>query len=404
MDSSAILKGIQAVTRDWTKQKKREEREASARYRRQEYLYREPKTTIRDAAFEIMEKAYMKASANGTLPAHARQIMYAARGYILEETERQTLDDAYFTQVLLPEYIGDYECEGWDVVYDARGHFQEPHALRGEEVPLGTLDVRRYLSDIDGHIRRVEPPDASVANGGRYPTRGPEHRYGAILFVEKEGFMPLFEKVKLADRYDLALMSTKGFSNVASRRLIDELCGEHDIPLLVLHDFDVSGFGILETLRMGTDRYWFEHDVEVIDIGLRLNDVKHYKLQSEPVHHRRKFSTAGMTVKEIAYLTKQRVELNAFPSDQLVAFVESKLRGFGIKKVVPDADTLVDAYRRAVHVEHLQQAIRCATKEARRAVEDTKVPKALGRKVKAVLAESPGLSWDAAIQEIARGR
>ena len=60
MDSNAILKGIQTVTRDWTKQKKREEREASARYSRRDYLYREPRTTIRDAAFEIMEKAYLK--------------------------------------------------------------------------------------------------------------------------------------------------------------------------------------------------------------------------------------------------------------------------------------------------------------------------------------------------------
>jgi hypothetical protein len=29
------------------------------------------------------------------------------------------------------------------------------------------------------------------------------------LFVEKEGFMPLFEAVKLAERYDLALMSPR---------------------------------------------------------------------------------------------------------------------------------------------------------------------------------------------------
>ena len=31
-----------------------------------------------------------------------------------------------------------------------------------------------------------------------------------ILFIEKEGFMPLFEAVQLAERFDLAIMSTKG--------------------------------------------------------------------------------------------------------------------------------------------------------------------------------------------------
>ena len=34
-----------------------------------------------------------------------------------------------------------------------------------------------------------------------------------MLFIEKEGFLPLFEAVHLAERYDLAIMSTKGMSN-----------------------------------------------------------------------------------------------------------------------------------------------------------------------------------------------
>ena len=52
--------------------------------------------------------------------------------------------------------------------------------------------------------------------------------------------MPLFEAVKLAERYDLAIMSTKGMSVTASRQLVEELCARHDIPLLLLHDFDKS--------------------------------------------------------------------------------------------------------------------------------------------------------------------
>ena len=33
--------------------------------------------------------------------------------------------------------------EGWDVVFDARGHLVEPHT--GRRVALGTLGVREYL-------------------------------------------------------------------------------------------------------------------------------------------------------------------------------------------------------------------------------------------------------------------
>ena len=40
--------------------------------------------TIKVAAYNVMTEAYMAVSDNGTLPANARQIMYAARPKILE--------------------------------------------------------------------------------------------------------------------------------------------------------------------------------------------------------------------------------------------------------------------------------------------------------------------------------
>jgi hypothetical protein len=50
------------------------------------------------------------------------------------------------------------------------------------------------------------------------PTTGPHHRYGGILFTEKEGFYPLFERVEIPERYDLAIMSTKGMGTTAGRQ------------------------------------------------------------------------------------------------------------------------------------------------------------------------------------------
>ena len=51
----------------------------------------------------------------------------------------------------------------------------------------------------------------------------------------------------LAERYDLAIMSTKGMSNTSARRLLDEMCGERELKVFVLHDFDKSGLSILAT-------------------------------------------------------------------------------------------------------------------------------------------------------------
>ena len=106
-----------------------------------------------------------------------------------------------------------------------------------------------------------------------------------MVFIEKEGFIPLFEAAELAERFDIAIMSTKGMPVVACRHLADELCGKHGIPLLVLHDFDKAGFSILGTLSgISTrdydefNRYEFEHEIEVIDLGLRLSDVRAVQL------------------------------------------------------------------------------------------------------------------------------
>ncbi|HKG76667.1 MAG TPA: hypothetical protein VKA90_04055, partial [Beijerinckiaceae bacterium] len=191
MKASAIINAVEGVTQKWTKQRKREERERSARRNRANVMIRRRTVTVRDAAWQIMREAYLKASANGTLPAHARQIMYAARPHIQATSDRDlgARFDQYFTQQLLPEYIEEMRV-AWNVVYDARGHFYEPHTEH--EVPLGTLHVREYLNK----VRIYEPPELSFElSEKRFPTFGPRHRYGAVLFVEKEGFMPLFQAV-----------------------------------------------------------------------------------------------------------------------------------------------------------------------------------------------------------------
>ena len=111
-------------------------------------------------------------------------------------------------------------------------------------------------------------------------TRGPAGNISAVLFIEKEGFGPLFRSVNLADRYDLMIISTKGVSVTAARQLVDEVCSENDLPLLVLHDFDLAGFMIFGTLRRDTRRYVFSNSIHVIDLGLRLEDVE--GLEQEP--------------------------------------------------------------------------------------------------------------------------
>ena len=138
-------------------------------------------------------------------------------------------------------------------------------------------------------------------------------------FLEKEGFFPLFRHVKLADKWDIALMSNKGQSVTAGRKLMAEI----DIPVLVLRDFDAAGFSIAGVLRHGTRR--FRQPLHnVVDLGLRLEDVQECGLDSEPTHHSISYSKMrknGATDKEIEFLHTQRVELNAFASDEFIAWI-----------------------------------------------------------------------------------
>ena len=175
---------------------------------------------------------------------------------------------------------------------------------------------------------------------------GPSGNISGVLFCEKEGFNPLFKAVNLANRYDLMIISTKGVSVTAARQLIDDICGDHDLPLFVLHDFDVAGFLILGTLQRDTRRYQFSSAIEVIDLGLRLADIA--GLEREPAAAtkisasilRAQLAENGATDAEIDILLNERVELNAMTSDALIAMIERKLKAYGLEKVVPDDDLL----------------------------------------------------------------
>ncbi len=399
--AATIVDLVRSGTKRWCDQRKAEERHERTKANRDDRLihFKVHKATIKDVAYEVMRRAYMAASTNGTLPANARQIYYAARGEILERTGKDNLDSQYFCQTLLVDYVRETGVD-WDIIWDDRGHFTEPHTKH--MFGLGTLNVRKYLAKI-GAPCFIRPS----FGGGGVDTRGPDGRFGAVLFIEKEGFMPLFERVHLAERHDIAIMSTKGMSVTAARILVDKMCGRYKIPVYVLHDFDVSGFSIFGTLRGNTDRYTFNNAIKVVDLGLRLTDVEALGLQSEQVslgntdRHkiRRRLERNGATAAEVeSLLTERRVELNAMTSRELVDFVERKLRENGVMKIVPDQKRLATAYRLFHRNERLQKVVDATIKASTE--DDIAVPDDLAERVKGRLSDT-SMSWDEVIARIA---
>jgi hypothetical protein len=216
------------------------------------------------------------------------------------------------------------------------------------------------------------------------------------------------EHVQLGERFDLAIMSSKGMATTAARRLVETLCGKSGVPLLVLHDFDKAGFSIAATLGRDTRRYQFYDEINIIDIGLRLDDVQALGLEgaAEAIFDRgsgfaRRGNLAenGATAAEIEFLLKKRVELNALPSDELVAFVERKFAEHGVAKVVPDDDMLAGTYRAFIRGQRLQEIFDCQSAKADKG--DLVVPADLREKVEAGLKKHPAWRWDDAVRKIA---
>jgi hypothetical protein len=393
-----ILDVVETATAKWTRQKKSEERHPGNIRYRMSRMTREPRTTQKEAAWSVMEAAYKAASGPRRLPATARQIFYQARPKIMALTDDKELQYGYFSQTLLPDYIEEHGVD-WNVVYDARGNFEEPHTNR--RIGCGTVEVGNYLRA----VRKPKVAPAGFDDAG-VSVVGPSGGFSGVLFTEKEGFNPLFKAVDLANRYDLMTISTKGVSVTSARRLIDAVCGKAGLPLFVLHDFDVAGFMILGTLQRDTRRYRFDRDFEVIDLGFRLEHIGGLEREpaaaSKTAQHvlRRQLAENGAVGPEIDILLNERVELNAMPSDDFIATIERQLDAYGLKKVVPSEDVLAETYREFRRSEQLRERFEEMEAEFDDEDEDEAVPTKLADKVRAVLKKHVDLRWDDAVRVV----
>ena len=244
--------------------------------------------------------------------------------------------------------------------------------------------------------------------GSLSPTTGPENRYSAVLFIEKEGFNALLVQARIAERFDIAIMSTKGMSTTAARLLLDRLAPRID-KVLVAHDFDVSGFSIFGTLGSDGRRYRFHNYVHIVDLGLRLSDVEALRLDSEPVETSGDWSMRaamlaahGASTREISFLRHRRVELNAMPADVFIRFLEHKLAEHGIGKVVPDNDVLEQHARHILARALTNKALDAIRQKAEFEAASFQLPSDLHRQVVAALQRQRDIPWDFAVTDIAR--
>jgi hypothetical protein len=401
-----VLEVVGNVTKEWTKQRKAEER-GRARCSRA-YMYSD-RVYFTEVADRILPEAYEHASGGGRYTVSKRQLYYACREKFKLLTTRD-LEYPYFAGTLLVKYL-NRRRPGWKITADPRGTLRIPNAGYALRIPCGTVHIDNYLRDAGKAVK----PFADVKSF-KFPVGWPSvaagQRYRAVLYIEKEGFDPLLEEAQIAERFDLAVLSCKGMSVVAARKLVDTVCYRGGgVPLLTAHDFDKSGFEIAQRLVSVSREaelaervtYEFQNAIDVIDLGLNLADVEKYDLQHETCDFNGSFADDSLATPEEQEFLRSglRVELNAFTSPQFVEWLEAKLvKHLGEGRLVPKQDVLADAYRRALAVARINRELhRVRTRAVTHAL-SAAVPEGLAATLGRRMKES-SRPWDWELYELA---
>jgi hypothetical protein len=284
--------------------------------------------TQKEIVFREIPAAVAHVSGGGGSRYNVRQLFYAIRPKLIEAIDREPLWGTFCKIVTEYEDAQGHDLPG--VYRDNRGSLYTPHD--GTEMPLGTLSVEAY--------------------------RRPEWVFNKILYCEKEGFFPLLRDAGFPERYDCALLTSKGFATRAARDVID-LLGETKEPItfLCIHDADAHGTVIYEKLVKATLARP-ARKVRVLNLGLEPGEALAMRLQVEPVERRAKRRpVAGYVTAEWAeWLQTHRVELNAMTSRQFVAWLSGKMDDLA-GKVIPPIDVLRLRLRLAIEGE-LERLIR----------------------------------------------
>jgi len=337
----AIFGAIKPLYKEGEKQRSQK----APRRARRTYYVPIPKTTQKDIVFGVLGQAITNAGSNFS----ARDLYYAARPLCYHHSEWEDgkeLNYTYFSQQLLTEYQEERgPISGlWR---DPRGHLHEPRSLPcpacGAErpsTPLGTREVARY--------------------------QFPEHAFDKILYVEKEGEWPKLQAARLAERYDMAVASAKGYPVEAVRELFSRAKRGGDYQLFVFHDADIDGYNIARVMREATRRMP-HHRVDVKDIGLTVEDALQMGLDPEPFSRTKSLPWTlsrrlSDTAREYFVDRGERFELNAIlPDTSRIEYIERKLEENGVRgKVIPPDDklgSLADEKYRDLSARWVAQAI-----------------------------------------------
>lgn len=297
----------------------------------------EKPTDTRTLMRNSLDEAFMLASTNGKYAITARQIWYKMRELSgIKETSSTYRD---FTQEILTDWINEHPQYESKVNFSDRGNFY----IGNEQNGLGTANVRNFIDQIDSKSNSFQCYGGISSDVFIKDEFNIEYKYDKVLYIEKTGFDAIFKAENIMEKYHMVVVSGQGFSTRAAKTLLYTL-QKRGLKLYCMHDLDISGVQICETLRIPNDK--FQYPIEIEDLGICIDDVAQYGIKPEEVEKKSADTDKLVNMSE-EYRTffdggnhYRRVELNAFTTEQILEILDIKLSAIDNLPKINLAETL----------------------------------------------------------------
>jgi hypothetical protein len=386
----AIADAVADVTADWAKQRKSEIRDRKREQNRWKRMQRQQvrETSLKDLVLKHLPTTIVQVSQSGRLSFTQRDLFYTIRPLVRQEHDKP-ITYSYF-KVLLT----DIEAEQGEIagmLREPRGSLYHPH-LR-ETIPLSTESVAAY--------------------------RRPFWTFNKMLYIEKAGTQKNLIETGWPEQFDCAIANTGGFTTRAVKDLFDLLAiSSEPVTVFCIHDADAAGTMIHHTLQNETKARG-ARKVEIVNLGLEPWEGVGMGLDVEAVEGIERNRPVAPYVAEhdrgaswCSWLQRHRIELNAMPPADRIAWITRKIEQFPPRKVIPPSSHTVPELR-----EKAQAFVRSALTDelTRRAAIDERVAAAMGSiqwswpKPEAVTAEieqglkaAPRAQWSGPLHLFAR--
>lgn len=278
---------------------------------------------INSLCAELLPEAIARVSANGTMVFSLRNLFY-------------TVQELVFTRYG-PEFFykndRDFSC----FILEWEDHFGPIPGMRRE--PRGRwASITEENRELDG------PNDGRLIVG----------RGNKIIVIENIGLWEVMVANEFHKRLDAVLVGTSGFSTKATRELLIEL-EKKDLPICVVHDYDIAGVDIRHTLQRPTRRQSTFLKQQTVALGLTWEDVKRLGKDQYPepmpfkgpkskkAHLSRvqnRYTEGVISREEAEFLARYRVKLSVLTPRELLDFLHDKLVELDLWKTLPEQEEL----------------------------------------------------------------